>query len=102
MMQEEGAVVIGEPSGGGSCNVLMVTQPDGTIYCISYLDGILLKEDGQDVENGCKVDVPIEPKETVNADGSISYDYSAYFDLERLDKIMDEWFSKEGQTPLAE
>ncbi len=94
MMQEAGAVLIGEPSGGGSCIILCMVQPDGTVFSMSSSYLILLLENGQDAENGCKTDVPIERKEIVNADGSITYDYSDYFDMEKLDSIMDEWFAK--------
>ena len=93
MMRDGGAVVIGEPSGGGSCTLIGVVQPDGTVFTLSSSYNILIQENGQDVESGCDVDVPIMCIETVNADGSIIYDYSTYFDIEKLDKIMDEWFN---------
>ncbi len=94
MMQEAGAVLIGEPSVGGSCNVLGMVQPDGTVFSMSSSYCISAHEGVEDAENGCNIDVPIEPKLTIKADGSIIYDYSAYYDLENLDRIMDEWFAK--------
>ena len=101
-MHEEGAVLLGEPTGGGSCSIQFVSQPDGISFMMSSYQGCLLSADGSqsDIENGCKTDIPIAHKEKI-AEKSFEYDYTSYFDLEMLDRMMNEWFSEKEEEKAA-
>ena len=98
VMQEEGAVLIGEPTGGGSCCVQIAVQPDGLTYNMSSAQWALIEENGTSVEDGCNTDIQISPRVTrVTVDGveSVNVDYSPYFDDKKLNKLMNDWFAEE-------
>lgn len=100
MMQEAGAVLIGEPTCGGSCAVQVAVQPDATFYVMSSVQQKNLDSNRVSVESGCKTDLPIEHKETiVNNDGyeRVRYDYSSYFNAKKLNKMMNDWFAKQEE-----
>ncbi len=105
LMQEAGAVMIGEPSGGGSCCVQIGSDAEGFIYMMSSGQWQLMDSGGNLLEGGCGIDVPIDtPSITI---GDLSSDpiaetfaanfgedtvipsYQAYYDDERLDEIMN-------------
>ncbi len=97
IMQENGAVLLGEPTGGGGNCVQMGVAPDGGYYTMSSGQWKILTEDGETVEGGCKTDLPIEHQEIVNEEtGETEYDYSSYFDDEKLVEMLNEWFEEEG------
>ena len=98
VMQEEGAVLIGEPTGGGSCCVQIAVQPDGLVFNMSSAQWALIEENGTSVEDGCKTDIQISHRVTrVTVDGveSVNVDYSPYFDDKKLNKLMNDWFAEE-------
>ena len=98
VMQAEGAVLIGEPTGGGSCCVQIAVQPDGLVFNMSSAQWALIEENGTSVEDGCKTDIQISPRVTrVTVDGveSVNIDYSPYFDDKKLNKLMNDWFAEE-------
>ncbi len=98
MMQEAGAVLIGEPTGGGSCTIEVAVQPDATVYIISSSQWQLVDSNRISVESGCKTDLPIAHKETiVNKNGYeiVKFDYSSYFNVKKLNKMMNDWFAKQ-------
>ncbi len=98
LMQEAGAVLIGEQTGGGCCCIQMGINPDGTYYIISSKQWQLTDSDYNSVETGCDTDLFIEHEETeIEKSGfkRTEYDYSSYFDEEMLDRMMNEWFEEE-------
>ena len=101
MMQEAGAVLIGEPTGGGSCSIEVAVQPDATTYVMSSSQWKLLDSDRISVECGCKTDLPIAHKETMGVDQGgierVMYDYSSYFNAKKLNKMMNDWFAKQEE-----
>ena len=96
LMQEHGAVLLGEPTGGGSCSVQTATLTGGVVFMMSsYLWALRTREDVS-VESGCRTDVPIPRVDIGDPDDRISLgDYSGYFSDEALDRMMNEWFAEE-------
>ena len=109
VMRESGAAVIGEPTGGGSCCIQIGTDSHGLRYVMSSAQWQLLDETGKDVEGGCTVDIPIETRSIGLLDkliGSLGVDeglpfFSAYFDEENLDALMNAWFHVIPMAPAA-
>ena len=95
---ELGVMVLGEPSGGGSCNVTERYLADGNMFPISDINKTVLP-DGKDVDLGAKVDVYLTKE---NEDGTA--DYSGYYDIDRLGALVEEFYGAEpvetGVSPL--
>ncbi len=105
LMQEHGAVLLGEPTGGGSCSIQMGTLTNGGQYMMSSWLWALRDENGESVEGGCKTDLPIariEPETPTHEDPRLSGgDYTPYFDDVMLDKMINEWFEEQALAPAA-
>ena len=105
VMQEHGAVLLGEPTGGGSCSIQMGTLTNGGQFYISSYLWALRDENGESVEGGCKTDLPIariEPETPTHEDPLFSNgDYAPYFDDVMLDRMINEWFEEQALAPAA-
>ena len=105
MMQEHGAVLLGEPTGGGSCCVQLMTLTSGGSGMMSSWLWALRDENGESVEGGCKTDLPIariEPETPTNEDPRLSAgDYTPFFDDVMLDRMINEWFEEQALAPAA-
>ena len=105
VMQEHGAVLIGEPTGGGSCSVQMVTLINGGQFMMSSWLWALRDANGESVEEGCKTDLPIariEPETPTNENPRLSSgDYTPFFDAVMLDRMINEWFDEQALAPAA-
>ena len=105
MMQEHGAVLLGEPTGGGTCSVQMMTLTSGGSGMISSHLWALRDENGESLEDGCRTDLPIariEPETPTNEDPRLSAgDYTPFFDDVMLDEMINEWFEKQALSPAA-
>ena len=107
IIKEAGAVLIGEPSSGGSCCVQMGSDAEGLCYTMSSGQWLLTDSQGNNVEGGCPIDLPITPESNELIDGLASLiglddgipGYMDYYDDEMLDNMMNEWFA--GQEELA-
>ena len=105
MMQEKGAVVIGENTGGGTCAVQVITLSDGPVYMASSYMLNLRSAKGEEIEKGADPDIPLERTEYPDMDNPYfprltPGDYTSYYDDEMLDKLMNEWFAEE-EVPAA-
>ncbi|MBP3873268.1 MAG: hypothetical protein J6E32_06065 [Lachnospiraceae bacterium] len=108
IIQEAGAVLIGEPSSGGSCCVQVGTDAEGFNYMMSSGQWQLTDSNGVDVEGGCDIDISItaEPNKTVDSIlGLLGFDadipnYKNYFDDAYLSKLMNGFFES-GSEELA-
>ena len=107
--QEAGAVIIGEPTSGGSCCVQVGSDAHGFIYMLSSAQWQLTDAQGEGVEGGCSVDLPIDTKSpglldklasTVGID-TVKPVYSDFYDEERLDGMMNEWFGSQMEMAPA-
>ena len=100
ILREAGAVVIGEPSTGGSCCVQIGTDVQGIRYMMSSGQWQLIDSTGQSVEGGCAVDIPISTWSLSLVDKLISKlgldeglpAFNTYFDDKNLDTLMNAWF----------
>ena len=105
MMQDKGAIVIGENTGGGSCVVQMFTLSDGPVFLMSSYLYHLRNAQGEEVEKGADPDIPLERIETTDV-GNPYFprltpgDYSPYYNDEILDELMNDWFAQE-EVPAA-
>jgi len=105
MMQEHGAVVLGEPTGGGSCSIQMSTLTNGGKFSMSGSLWAFRDANGESAEDGCRVDLPIariEPETPTHEDPRLSGgDYTPYFDDVMLDRMINEWFEEQAEAPAA-
>lgn len=85
IMQDLGAAVIGEPTGGGSCAVQAVVLSDGTPLLMSSYQWRMQDEEGRPIEYGAQPDILLEG-------GAATGDYSAFYDDEQLDRLVTAWF----------
>ncbi len=97
--QEAGAVLIGEPTSGGSCCVQIGSEAQGLSYAMSSAQWQLTDSQGVTVEGGCSIDLPIQPKASPLIDRLVSIigveegapSFAGYYDDELLDSMMNEW-----------
>lgn len=109
IFQEGGAVVIGEPTSGGSCCVQVGTDSEGFMYMMSSAQWQLVDAQGMDVESGCSVDLPIEPAQSFARNMVAAFlgassgapTFEAFFDDARLNDMMNEWFSEQALSIAA-
>lgn len=109
VIQEGGAVLLGEPSSGGSCCIQVGSDAEGLTYVMSSAQWHLTDSKGETVEGGCVVDMPIKAQSLPFVDliaASFGLDdgfpsFMNYYDDEMLDEMMNEWFAGEGQLEDA-
>ncbi len=106
VIQEGGAVLIGETTGGGPCCIQTCSLSDGLGFLLSGSQWQLTDCKGADVEDGCRIDLAIEPgMQKTKAPGSGAVieisDCSVFFDGAELDRMMNEWFAEEALAPAA-
>ena len=106
--QEGGAVLIGEPTSGGSCCIQMGSDAEGLSYTMSSGQWQLTDQEGVSVESGCSIDLPIEASgnklldimtSAIGLDGGLPQ-YTDYFNDELLDSMMNDYF--EGRAELED
>lgn len=106
LMQEKGAAVLGENTGGGSCVVNLVNLSDGAFFQLSSYQWHLLNSKGEDVvEKGADPDIPIERTEitewqNVHCPRMVPGNYETYYNGELLDQLMNEYFAQK-EEPAA-
>lgn len=97
LVRDEGGVVIGERSGGGSCSVQKAVLSEGFDIRISGCKFKLTDLQNSDLEQGIEPDILLEiPSEmaTDNDTGEETEkkDYSVYGDLDKICSEVSEWF----------
>ena len=110
IIQEAGAVLIGEPSSGGSCCIQVGTDAEGFSYLMSSAQWMLTDSNGVGVEGGCVIDLPIEPVTKneildsflglVGVDEGLP-DFENYFDADYLSELMNGYYGQEETEDLA-
>ena len=110
IMREGGAVVIGEPTSGGGCCIQVGTDIQGIRFMMSSCQWQLVDSQGNGVEGGCTVDLPIGTKSIGLIDkliNKLGVDeglpvFTAYFDDVNLNTLMNAWFHvQEELAPAA-
>ena len=98
LVQEEGGMVIGERSGGGSCSVQKAILSEGFDISISGCKFKLTDRKGSDFENGVTPDVDLQvgvrtEKNMISGEEMQIADYSAFGDLEGICESVSSWFN---------
>ena len=109
IVREAGAVVIGEKTSGGSCCIQIASDAEGLTYMMSSAQWCMRDAEGNDVEGGCTVDLPIPAESNLALDGIAGMlniyggvpSYKAYFDAARLDAMMNDWFAEQSEVKPA-
>ena len=109
IMREGGAVVIGEPTSGGGCCIQVGTDIQGIRFMMSSCQWQLVDSQGNSVEGGCTVDLPIGTKSVGLIDkliGKLGVDeglpvFTAYFDDVNLNTLMNAWFHVQEEVAPA-
>ena len=109
IIQEAGAVLIGEPSSGGSCCVQVGADAEGFSYMMSSAQWQLTDSGGDDVEGGCRIDLPIEADRNKVADSVLGFfgvdegmpGFRKFFDDAYLSDLMNGYFQAETEEDIA-
>ena len=99
VLADEGIMVMGERSGGGSCAVQKCVTADGVGWQMSTWRGKLINDAGQDIDDGVPVDVDLLERTGSKKTESGNPDYSGFYDIDLLSEVMNEYF---GERTLAE
>ena len=99
LVREEGGMVIGDRSGGGSCSVQKAVLSEGFEISISGSKFKLTDESGSDLEEGVTPDVQlaIKTKKEINeitGEEMETRDYSAFGDLDGICETVSGWFAQ--------
>ena len=99
LVREEGGVVIGESSGGGSCSIQKAVLSEGFQINISGCKFKLTDRSGQSLENGVTPDIVIgtgvkKEKNEISGESMEIPDYAAFGDMDGICASVREWFSK--------
>ncbi|MBO4730379.1 MAG: hypothetical protein J5593_02785, partial [Bacteroidaceae bacterium] len=79
LLKDQGVLLIGETSGGGSCCVQDMSTADGYNYRISSHRARLLNAAREDIDKGVTPHVPIS-------------DYPDFYNIEKLSQIVNDWY----------
>ncbi len=90
MMKDLGYMTLGELSGGGACTILTLNTADGFYYHMSSYEMRLTNAAGEVIDAGVKPDA-----ELVKTDAEGKKDYSDFYNLELLSKLMNSYYAKE-------
>ena len=105
LMQDSGAVLLGESTGGGSCCVQFAELSGGDEFLMSSYLWALRDRKGESVEGGCNTDLPIariEPEKPTHPNPRLSNgDYTPYFDDVKLDQMINEWYAAREEKPAV-
>ena len=99
LVREEGGMVIGDRSGGGSCSVQKAVLSEGFEITMSGSKFKLTDESASDLEKGVTPDVQleIETKKEINeitGEEMETRDYSAFGDLDGICETVSGWFAQ--------
>ena len=87
LMKENGLPIIGATSGGGSCNVELVTTSLGYPVFISAANELIYK-DRTSVDAGAAPNYPIE----IGVEQDVNYDFSGFYDIAKLSEYVNSYY----------
>jgi len=98
--KEAGIPILGEKSGGGTCNLILLRTPQGFVSNIAAGYKYTYKKGG-DMEDGAEPDYDLTK---LTPDGKT--DYSDFYNYELIDSILDKHYSSEdnvepGPSPIT-
>ncbi|MBO6249432.1 MAG: hypothetical protein J6N54_11525 [Bacteroidales bacterium] len=95
MLKDNGVPVMGETSGGGSCAIQAMCTADGFCFQISSFRARLNTLAGENIDEGITPDLPIPTSATqveVSEEEAVpAMDFSKYFDVDYLTKLLSEY-----------
>ena len=99
LVRDEGGVVIGERSGGGSCSIQRAVLSEGFDIRISGCKFKLEDRKASDLEPGIEPDILLDlpmkmAVSDITGEETETKDYAAYGDLDRIAEAMSEWFKE--------
>ena len=95
ILKDEGVLIMGEQSGGGSCAVQKQVSGEGADYPMSSWMGRMVNNAGEEIDGGVPVDVDL-----LKRDGSKGY--ASFYDIDTLRQVMDEFYAqREGDLADA-
>lgn len=89
--KEDGIMVIGERSGGGTCTLMLGSSADGLFASYSSFSAIANK-DGEDIEAGAAPDLVLIDQYTT--------DYSVLYDIDAISEAMNDFYKHEDGNAL--
>lgn len=95
VMHDNGVLLMGCRSGGGSCAVQKMCAADGFGYQLSSHHGRLINAAGENIDSGVPVDVELLK---INEDGT--EDYSAFYDIDLLSREISAFYAQ-AEKPAA-
>ncbi len=100
LAQHNGIMILGESSGGGSCNMEVGTSANAMLFSISGSDKTVVGygEEGYDENTVEKGTVPDAVLVIENPDGTV--DYSGMYDVKTISEKMEEFYA-EARTPIG-
>ena len=89
--------------------IQIASDAEGLTYMMSSGQWCLRDSEGNDVEGGCTVDLPIPAESNVALDGLAGLlniyggvpSYKAYFNAAKLDEMMNDWFAEQAEVKPA-
>lgn len=84
--RQRGIMILGEPSGGGSCVITERYLADGSCFTISDITKTVLT-DGSDVDLGAPVDYDL-----TGVDGEGNVVYNGFYDLDHISELMSGFY----------
>ena len=101
VLADEGILVIGERSGGGSCAVGKYVTADGTGWQLSTWRGKLVNDAGNEIDGGIPVDVDLLERTNAGQTESGFPDCSCFYDIDLLSQVMNERFGEQALPKAA-
>ena len=98
LVRDEGGIVVGDRSGGGSCSIQKAVLSEGFDINISGYKFKLTDNSGSDLEEGIAPDIQLEIKvnKEINEYTGEEYetpDYSSFGDLDGICEAVSSWFT---------
>ena len=101
VLADAGIMIMGERSGGGSCAVQKCVTADGAGWTLSSWRGKLINDAGHEIDDGIPVDVDLLERTGSKTTEEGYPDYSGFYDIDLLSKVMNEHFDAKALTEAA-
>lgn len=92
LARENGIVILGETSGGGTCALTVPSFPNGPAYAVSAAT-MLTGSDGSDLDDGVQVNYRLTP----DTDNQAVADFSKMYDVDLIRNDIEDFYAGEVQ-----
>ena len=103
LAKENGIMILGEQSGGGTCSIAKLYTPECGFYYVSNFYKFI-NEDGNDADDGAPVDEDLRKPFSNGADltkygvtdpdAAGFYDYDGFYDFEAIGALIDAFYNR--------